>query len=81
MNLPERATEFVDVACCALKPEGGVVHFYSFVGVSNPLEMVNQRFKEAVEKAGRRVVEVLKTKAVRETAPHEWQAVLDAEIG
>jgi len=31
MNLPETASEFVDVACKAVKPEGGVVHFYGFI--------------------------------------------------
>jgi tRNA (guanine37-N1)-methyltransferase len=81
MNLPERAAEYVDVACLALKPDGGVVHFYSFVSVSNPSEMINQRFKEAVEKTGRRVGDVLSTRTIRETAPREWQAVLDVKIG
>jgi tRNA (guanine37-N1)-methyltransferase len=31
MNLPETAIEFVDAACNAIKPEGGIVHFYGFV--------------------------------------------------
>ena len=31
MNLPETAIDFVDAACNAIKPEGGVVHFYGFV--------------------------------------------------
>jgi tRNA (guanine37-N1)-methyltransferase len=80
MNLPEKALEFVDAACKALKPTGGVVHFYSFVTASDSLERVKLRFTEAVEKGGRRVKNILFSRLVRETAPYEWQAVLDAEI-
>lgn len=80
MNLPEKAIEFVDAACKALKPEGGMVHFYSFVSTSNPLEATKLRFAEAVEKTGRKFTEVSFSRMVRETAPYEWQAVLDANI-
>ena len=80
MNLPEKAIEFVEAACKALKPEGGMVHFYSFVGVPNSLENVKLRFVEAVEECGRRVEKILFSRLVRATAPYEWQAVLDAKI-
>jgi tRNA (guanine37-N1)-methyltransferase len=80
MNLPERAIEFVDAACRALKPEGGMIHFYSFVSASNPLEATKLRLLETVEKTGRKVKEVPFSRRVRETAPYEWQAVLDANI-
>jgi tRNA (guanine37-N1)-methyltransferase len=80
MNLPEKAIEFVDVASHALKPKGGIVHFYGFVDASNSLEDMKLHFEEAVEKSRRKVDEVLSQKTVRETAPHEWQAVLDVHI-
>lgn len=80
MNLPERAIEFVDAACIALKPEGGMIHFYSFVSASNPLEATKLHLLETVEKTGRKVKEVPFSRMVRETAPYEWQAVLDANI-
>jgi len=80
MNLPEKALEFVDVACKALKPAGGVVHFYSFVSASDSLDGAKLRFTEAVEKFGRKVEKILFSRLVRETAPYEWQAVLDAKI-
>jgi tRNA (guanine37-N1)-methyltransferase len=80
MNLPEKAMEFVDVACMALKPKGGIVHFYSFVNASDPLEKMQLRFAENVENYGRKIEKILFSKGVRETAPYEWQAVLDAEI-
>jgi len=80
MNLPEKAIEFVDAACEAIKPSGGVVHFYSFVKTSDSLENVTQRFVNAVKESGREVEKILFSRFVRATAPYEWQAVLDAKI-
>jgi tRNA (guanine37-N1)-methyltransferase len=80
MNLPEKAIEFVDAACKALKPEGGIVHFYCFVSVSDSLENMKLRFIEEVEKCGRRVERISFSRLVRATAPCEWQVVLDAKI-
>jgi tRNA (guanine37-N1)-methyltransferase len=80
MNLPEKAIEFVDAACKALKPSGGTVNYYVFIRRPDRLEDAQQRFSEAVEKAGRKVDVYLSAKPVRETAPYEWQIVLDAKI-
>ncbi len=80
MNLPEKAIKFVDAACEALKPTGGIVHFYTFVSASDSLESMKLRFREAVEKCERRMERILFARLVRATAPYEWQAVLDAEI-
>jgi len=80
MNLPEKAMGFVDAACEAIKPTGGIVHFYSFVDASNTLENVKLGFIGTVEKSGRKVEKILFSRFVRATAPYEWQAVLDAKI-
>ncbi len=80
MNLPEKASEFIDVACKAAKSSGGTVHFYGFIRLPDSLESMKQRFSEAVEKAGRKVDTFTHAKTVRATAPYEWQAVLDAKI-
>jgi len=80
MNLPEKAIEFVGVACEALKPNGGIVHFYSFISGSDSMEDMKRNFMEAVEKGGRRVEKILFSRLVRATAPYEWQAVIDAKI-
>ncbi|MFB3888683.1 MAG: class I SAM-dependent methyltransferase family protein [Candidatus Bathyarchaeia archaeon] len=80
MNLPEKAAEYVDVACLALKRSGGVVHFYGFFRSPDSLDNAQQRFRVAVAKAGRNMAEITCAKTVRETAPFEYQAVLDAEI-
>jgi len=80
MNLPEKAIEFLDVACKAIKPTGGIVHFYSFINASVSMETVKHNFREAVERYGRVVEEALFCRFVRATAPHEWQVVIDAKI-
>ena len=80
MNLPEKAIEFVDVACKALKSSGGTVNYYAFIRRPDSLENTQQHFSEAVEKAGRKVDEFLFAKNIRETAPYEWQIALDAKI-
>jgi tRNA (guanine37-N1)-methyltransferase len=80
MNLPETALEFVDVACEALKPEGGIMHYYGFVKDSNPLEATKVRLTEAVRQNNRKVKKILSAKTVREVAPYTWQVVVDAEI-
>jgi tRNA (guanine37-N1)-methyltransferase len=80
MNLPEKGIDFVDAACGAAKSEGGTVHFYGFVRLPDTLENVKLCFSEAVRKAGRKVDSFLFEKAIRETAPYEWQVVLDAKI-
>ncbi len=80
MNLPETAIEFVDAACQAVKPKGGVIHFYGFVRSPDSAENLKLRFSEAVEKAGRKVEAFLCARSVRETAPYESQIVLDAKI-
>jgi tRNA (guanine37-N1)-methyltransferase len=81
MNLPEKAMEFVEAACEALKLGGGLIHFYFFTNASESLDNVKLRFAERVEASGRKVKRILFSGLVRETAPFEWQAVLDAEIG
>lgn len=80
MNLPEKAIEYVDAACEALKPEGGIVHYYEFARAPKPLETAQNRLSEAVREASREVKRVLSVRAVREVAPFTWQVAVDAEV-
>jgi len=80
MNLPETALEFVDVACEALKADGGIIHYYDFTKVSDLLETAKVRLIEAVNRNNRKVKKTLLAKPVREVAPYTWQVVVDAEI-
>ncbi len=80
MNLPEIAIGFVEVACQAVKPEGGMVHFYGFVRLPDTVEALKSRFSVMIEKSGSRVEQFLSVRTVRETAPYEQQVVLDARV-
>ena len=80
MNLPETAIEFVDAACQAIKPKGGIIHFYGFVRSPDSIEDLKLRFSNAVEKTERNLVSFVYTKSIRETAPFESQIVLDAKV-
>jgi tRNA (guanine37-N1)-methyltransferase len=80
MNLPETAINFVDSACNAIKPQGGIAHFYGFVRAPDSIENLKQRFIEAAEENGRKVESFLYAKRIRETAPFESQIALDAKI-
>jgi tRNA G37 N-methylase Trm5 len=81
MNLPEKAIDFLDAGITALRPTGGAIHFYRFISASDSMEDIKSEFTEMIEKLGRRVKEISSSRRVRETAPYEWQAVLDAKIG
>jgi len=80
MNLPEKAVEYVDVACKVIKSEGGVVHFYEFSGTPDPLETAKKRLVDAVKQADRRLEKILFSRIVRGIAPFTYQVVVDAEI-
>jgi len=80
MNLPERAIEYVDVACEAIRSGGGIMHYYEFTSAPNPLETAKVRLIEAMKRTNREVKEVLLARIVRATAPFTWQVVVDAEI-
>jgi len=80
MNLPEKAIDYVDAACQALKPEGGIVHYYEFSNTQQPLETARLRLTEAVERSNRRLEKVLLARIVRGIAPFTYHVVVDAEI-
>ncbi len=80
MNLPENAVEFIKSACLAINASGGTVHFYSFVRLPETVTSLQRSFSKEVEKAGRKVEKFSAARTIRETAPYEWQTVLDARI-
>ena len=79
-NLPEKASEFIDVACKALKPLGGIIHYYGFVRLPDSLDNKKMFLTQEVKKNSRELDTILFEKNVRETAPYEWQFVIDAKI-
>jgi tRNA G37 N-methylase Trm5 len=80
MNLPETAIDFVDTACQALKPSGGIIHFYGFIRKPDTIDDLKTRFTHLVEQQGRKITTFHCIRSVKETAPYEQQVVLDAQI-
>jgi tRNA (guanine37-N1)-methyltransferase len=81
MNLPGYAINFVDIACKVLKKEGGIIHFFEFVGgVDSPEEQIIADITKEVEKNNRKVKQILEVRRVRMSAPKQWQMVADVEI-
>ena len=77
MPLPELAREFFGVALLALKPKGGVIHFYDF-GKEPELFAPSLEFAHAAAKE--RKVELLGSRAIRSYATKVYHIVLDLKI-
>ncbi|KXA92566.1 hypothetical protein AKJ65_07375 [candidate division MSBL1 archaeon SCGC-AAA259E19] len=78
MPLPDFARDFLDVAVEALKPEGGIVHFYDY-GEEPDLFEPSLRFVR--EAAPEKEIELRDREVVCSYAPHLYHVVLDLEIG
>jgi tRNA (guanine37-N1)-methyltransferase len=75
MPLPEGSANFLDSTLLALKPSGGIVHFYRFVekkDAGKPLREI----KDAAEKAGMHV-KVIRDEKVRSFSASKEQRVVD----
>jgi tRNA (guanine37-N1)-methyltransferase len=79
MPLPELARKFFDVALLALKPEGGVVHFYDF-GEEPDLFSPSLEFARSAAAAKGRKVELLESRAIRSYATRVYHIVLDLKV-
>ncbi len=79
MNHPSGAFDFVSDACRILKPLG-VLHYYDFMGGETPEETITNKLTHLVEDAGRSIETVNIVRRVRDSAPYEFQMVVDAII-
>jgi len=80
MNFPSHSFDYVDSACYALKPTGGVIHLYTFSDEQSPFENLKCRLEESVSSAGRSVKEISCMRTVKAVAPYRLQVVADAVI-
>jgi tRNA (guanine37-N1)-methyltransferase len=79
MNHPSGASNFVDVACSVLK-SGGTMHYYDFIGGDSPEDTLKEKVIKLVESSGRSVKNIEKIRRVRDSAPYEFQMVVDVII-
>jgi len=80
MNLPERAIEYVDVACIALKQLGGIIHFYGFSRGPYDLNEIKNQLVETISKSGRNIEAVISERVIKEIAPYKWQVAIDVKV-
>lgn len=80
MNLPSESLEFIDVACLALKTEGGVIHCYQFQTAPDPIGKAVEALRVKIEMTNRKLRRVSEARLVKSVAPHEWHVVVDAEV-
>jgi len=76
MPLPKGGESFLKEAMLALKPKGGVVHFYRFVEREKGAEQPLAEIKEAAKELGMKV-RVLRKKKVRSFSASKEQLVVD----
>jgi tRNA (guanine37-N1)-methyltransferase len=76
MPLPERARDFLDTAFLALKPKGGVIHFYD-IGQEPDVFGPSFEFVKKVAAEKNFVVELLQSRKIRSYAPKCYHIALD----
>ena len=79
MNLPHNALEFLEPAVQALKPTGGIIHFYGITTEDQTLDILTNTVLTQISQY-KRIAKVLRTRNVRPSAPHEFQIVLDLQV-
>ena len=80
MNLPEKAVDFIDVACNALKSSGGIIHYYEFIQHPDSIEKAQLRLTNLIKQVKRNVDKFIFIKNIKETAPYQHQVVFDIKI-
>ena len=79
MNHPSGAFEFIADACQTLR-NGGILHYYDFGAGENPEDEIVSKVSRLVREAGKDASEVLHVRRVRDSAPYEYQMVVDLVI-
>jgi tRNA G37 N-methylase Trm5 len=80
MNLPSEAIGFMDAAAQAVKPDGGIIHFYTFAARPVDLETVKKSVADTLEKCGRHVGSIPFCRAIREIAPGRVHVAIDIKL-
>ena len=82
MPLPEKALEYLNIALMALKPTGGMIHYYDFVHAGrdiDPIEEVKRKVSEKLQ-AANVFSEYTFGRVVRTVGPRWFQVVLDINV-
>lgn len=80
MPLPERASEFAKDAVFALKPDGGIIHYFAHVKAENKKSSQGAGLAEAREAFSKFNHDVKGVRVVREVGPRLYQIVADVSV-
>jgi tRNA (guanine37-N1)-methyltransferase len=80
MPLPERAKEFVDDAVLALKPGGGIIHYFAHVRAENKKSSQDAGLADAREAFSKYDYAIKCIRTVREVGPRFYQVVADVSV-
>ena len=80
MPLPERAKEFVHDAVLALKPGGGIVHYFAHVSAENKKSSQDAGLADAKEAFSKYDYAIRGIRIVREVGPRFYQVVADVSV-
>ncbi len=82
MPLPPKAFEYLDIALIALRPKGGIIHYYDVIHVKKRKKAEKEIIKKIKEKMNLMHIrfEVISSKVVRSVGPNWFQVVLDLKI-
>ncbi len=80
MNNPSAAHTFVDVACKALREEGGIIHYYTFAQGPNCESNAVSELETALKNCSWRAKWLAQARRVREVSPMKWQIGVDAPV-
>ncbi len=80
MPLPERAKKFVHEAVLALKPEGGVVHYFAHIKAENKKSGQLAGLEDSKEAFSNYNYDIRCVRVVREVGPRIYQTVSDVNV-
>ena len=80
MNHPSQSREFLEPAYKALRRDGGIVHYYTFVEGSDSESNARKELAAALDNSGWKIEKTIETHKVRGVAPMKWQVAVDAKF-
>ena len=80
MNLPEKAINYINVACFLMKKTGGILHYYQFTEKPDAIEKTIKNVKTTLDKFNYSIDKILNSKIVKHFSPKSELVVIDLKI-
>ena len=80
MNLPEKALNYINVACFLMKKSEGILHYYQFTEKPDVIEKTIENVKVTLSKFNYSIDKILNSKIVKHFSPKSELVVLDLKL-